>query len=334
MNRENSTPTGMSKFDVVNGSMDEAVLFSDIASGPDEGFACWITTEDGVRLRIGVWNVGNATNGTIFLFPGRTEYIEIYGQTASDLADLGYSTFVIDWRGQGLSDRDTKNAMTGHVNSFLDYQNDVDAMVKAATELELPKPWNLLAHSMGACIGIRALSRRLPISACAFSAPMFDIHLSKIERTAAWPLTWAACLMGRAHSFAPGYSGNSYVLSHDFEGNRLTTDADMYQYCVDQASTHGELLLGGPSMGWLFEALKETKTLKRMSSPDIPCICFCGDQDHIVDISAIESRLVEWKKGEFQMIEGVKHELLFETPETRNVILSSMDCLFKKGIVG
>lgn len=309
--------------------MEHAALYSDLAEGPSKGDAYWIETEDGLRLRVGLWRKETASSGTVFLFPGRTEYVEIYGRTATELDELGFSTFVIDWRGQGLSDRQTADRMAGHVNDFKDFQKDVAAMVEAAQELDLPKPWFLLGHSMGACIGTRALIEGLPVEACGFSAPMFDIHLSKVERMGAWPLTWAAKAFGKAHNYAPGYSGKSYVLSNDFSDNRLTNDPDMYRYWTKQALSQSDLLIGGPTMGWLFQALKETKALSGMKSPDIPCIAFGGSEDAIVDLLAIKNRMTRWPNSKFECIEGAKHELLAEKPATRADMLKKIADLFK-----
>ena len=143
-----------------------APLFADVGAGPADGAAYWLTASDGVRIRIGVWQAapGVDVRGTVLLFCGRTEYVEKYGRTAAELAEAGYHTIAIDWRGQGLADRLTHDPMSGHVHRFTDYQNDVAAMVQAATDLDLPKPWFLLGHSMGGGIGLRAHFPRLHLT--------------------------------------------------------------------------------------------------------------------------------------------------------------------------
>ncbi|MEL7258902.1 MAG: alpha/beta hydrolase, partial [Pseudomonadota bacterium] len=87
-----------------------------MAEGPEGGVAYWITATDGVRLRLGVWP-GNSEgiSGTVFLFPGRTEYVEKYGKTSIDLSRAGLHVAVIDWRGQGLADRVASDPILGHV---------------------------------------------------------------------------------------------------------------------------------------------------------------------------------------------------------------------------
>ena len=302
--------------------MESAPLFSEITDGPDGGNAWWLTTDDGVRIRVGAWNT-DASNGTVLLFPGRTEYIEKYGKAAADLATRGYATFAIDWRGQGLADRLVDNAMAGHVMAFGDYQRDVAAMVEAATRLDLPKPWHLLAHSMGGCIGFRALTEGLPVHSCAFSAPMLGIQMSEMLRPVAWSLSWGGHRLGMGHIFAPSTSAHSYVLIEPFETNKLTNDPDMYQYMIDQTRAHPGLGLGGPSLSWLYEALRECRNLSRLPSPDMPCVTILGENEQIVDIKRIRDRMNDWPGGKLIEVENGKHELLMDNPGIRKSAINA-----------
>jgi len=59
--------------------MERAPFFADIDDGPEGGAAWWLTADDGLRIRLGVWSK-EAAKGTVLLFPGRTEYIEKYGR--------------------------------------------------------------------------------------------------------------------------------------------------------------------------------------------------------------------------------------------------------------
>ena len=125
----------------------DAPLHADLAEGPPGGRAFWLTASDGVRIRIGHWpGAEGPAGGTVFMFPGRTEYVEKYGRLAGDLRARGFGTVAVDWRGQGLADRLLPDPLVGHVARFSDYQHDVRAVVAAAETLALPKPWFLLAH--------------------------------------------------------------------------------------------------------------------------------------------------------------------------------------------
>ena len=220
-----------------------APFYDDVAEGPDNGAAYWITTADGVRIRVGVWPLHGA-KGTVLLFPGRTEYIEKYGRGAADLAARGYATVSIDWRGQGLADRLIQDPASGFVDKFTDYQIDIAAMLGVADALNMPGPRMLLAHSMGGCIGLRALMDGLPVNAAVFSAPMWGITMSNAMRPAAWAMSWASRKVGLGGTLAPGTTPQTYVLAEGFEGNNLTTDPDMYRYMQDQVGRTAESGMG------------------------------------------------------------------------------------------
>lgn len=297
--------------------MESAPYYSPIADGPEDGAAFWLTCEDGVRIRIGAWN-RDATAGTILLFPGRTEYIEKYGRTARDLAARGYATLAVDWRGQGIADRLTDDPVTGHVQWFSDYQNDVNAMLAAADRLGLPRPFYLMAHSMGGCIGLRALHRGLPVEAACFSAPMWGIKMAPAMRPAAWALAWGGTLLGRGDRYAPSTGGpESYVCTAPFDDNMLTTDHAMWDYMQAQLTAHPEFLLGGPSLRWVHEALRECRALDRMPSPPVPALTFLGSNERIVDTARVHSRMARWPNGRLEMVEGGEHEVLMESPAIR-----------------
>jgi len=310
------------------GVIEKAPFFPDVAEGPSNVTAYWIYTDDKVQLRIALWPYEGAAQGTVFVFPGRTENIEKYGRAVERLQSAGYSAFAIDWRGQGLSDRFDDDRMLGHVDSYSDYQKDVAAMIASAETLELPKPWYLFGHSLGACVGLRALSEGLPMATCAFSAPLWDINLSAFQRFAAWPLTWTAQLMGKGHAYAPGTRGESYVLTTPFEENRLTHDESSYRYYQSVSENLEDQQVGGPSMGWLHQTLKETRALSKISSPDVPCITFCGAEDSIVAVPAVEDRMARWPRGKFELIPNARHDVLYEVASVRERVLGQMSELF------
>jgi len=293
-----------------------APFFAEMADGPPGGRAWWLKADDGVRIRVGLWRA-EAARGTILLFPGRTEYVEKYGRAARDLARHGLATFAIDWRGQGLADRLTGDAMSGHVLRFTDYQRDVAAMVAAARALDLPRPWYLLGHSMGGAIGLRAAMEGTDVAACVFSGPMWGIRIADLLRPLAWSLAWSGRRLGLGHFYAPGTDGGSYVLTEPFETNKLTRDREMYDHMIAHLRAHPELALGGPSLRWLHEALRETRALSRRPAPALPCLTLMGSDEDIVDAGRITARMADWPGGRLEVIPGGRHEVLMEDAATR-----------------
>ncbi|MCC1494086.1 alpha/beta fold hydrolase [Cognatishimia sp. F0-27] len=306
-----------------------APFFADLAEGPAEARGWWVQADDGLRLRVAHYPSDEA-RGTIFLFPGRTEYVEKYGRTADDFAARGYHTLTIDWRGQGMADRMLDDRLAGHVAVFEDYQRDVAAMMRAAEQLDLPRPYHLIGHSMGGAIGLRAVINGLPVASCAFTGPMWGIKMRQAIRPAAWALSWSSKQVGLSHLFAPGTGIESYTATGAFEDNTLTTDPDMWDYMRRQVLAQPELQLGGPSMHWLHEALAECWALSRLPSPRVPCLTYCGTNERIVDVPRIADRMARWPNGRLEMLDGAEHEILMERPEIREVVIAGLTAHFDR----
>lgn len=308
-------------------SLAAAPLFTDVRPAPLDGAAAWIITEDGVRIRLGVYRPEPA-KGTVLVFPGRTEYVEKYAPAAGDLARRGFASAIVDWRGQGLADRLLGDERIGHVGLFADYQKDVDAMVAAVRALGMPEPFYLLAHSMGGCIGLRALYRQLEVTAAAFTGPMWGIRIAPHLRPVAWVLGHMMPVIGRGHRLPPGTVVDSYVLTAPFEDNMLTSDAEMFGMMRQHLQAHPELALGGPSFVWLREALTETLALSCRPAPPVQVDTFLGSNEHIVHVGRIRARMRTWRNGKLHIVENSRHEVLMERPEVRAHIFDTIAARF------
>ncbi|MEM9973569.1 MAG: alpha/beta hydrolase [Pseudomonadota bacterium] len=311
--------------------MEPAPFHSDLAEGPAGGAAVWATTKDGLRIRIGYWptedNGGNA--GTIFLFPGRSEYIEKYGHVARDLSGRGWHLVTVDWRGQGLADRMLDDPMVGHVARFSDYQRDVAELIAFATARDLPQPWMLIGHSMGGCIALRTISERDCFAAVAFSAPMWGINIAPALRSLSRTVPRIAERLGFGGRYAPTTGGDSYLLSQPFDDNVLTTDRAMWNYMKRQVSEVPRFRLGGPSLTWLAEALSETRMLVAAPRPKMPAHVSVGALEKIVDAEAIGTVATAWLGTTHEVVAGAEHELMMERREVREGFLARADALFR-----
>ncbi|MBU2992763.1 alpha/beta hydrolase [Octadecabacter sp. 1_MG-2023] len=303
-----------------------APYHADIAGNPD-GICHWLTTVDGVRIRVGHWPAPNAL-GTVLIFPGRTEYIEKYGRTATELTKRGFACVAIDWRGQGIADRLLPNRAVGHVDVFEDYQLDVKAALLHVKSLGLPEPYHLLAHSMGGCIGLRSLYDGLPVKSAVFSAPMWGIKMSPALRPIAWGLSSVSKQLGFGGVFAPGQQAETYVLRATADDNTLTSDSTNFDILQQQLKVQPDLALGGPSLHWLNESLREMRVLAQRPSPDIPCLTFLGSDEAIVDPTRIYDRMANWSNGELVVLEKGRHEVLMEVPDIRTRVLDGASALF------
>ena len=292
-----------------------APFYTDVADGPPDATAFWVTTDDNVRLRMGIWPEG--VNGTVLLFPGRTEYIEKYDRVATDLAAAGYSMVAFDWRGQGLSDRAVQEHDVGHVDNFADYQRDVVAFIKALDTLNIKRPWYMLAHSMGGAIGLRALYNHFPVVSAVFTGPMWGIRMSPLGKMVAKIFLPLAGPLGLGTSFVPTTGPYRPMV---FDNNLLTADREQFDYMMRQVENHPGLRLGGPSNKWLKSALAEMALLMAMPDPDSSALVMVGTQEEVVDQDAIKTRMSHWAQGRLVHVEGARHELLMESPAQRRIV--------------
>jgi lysophospholipase len=296
-----------------------------LAEAPAGAVTVWVQAGK-ARIRLASWKAGDG--GTVLLLPGRTECIEKYGRAAGDMIARGFSVITIDWRGQGLADRLLPDRMMGHVDDFAEYQEDLDAMLDEAGRLDLPRPWYMVAHSMGGCIGLRGLMRGLPIRAAVFSAPMWGIAMAAWLRPVATVVSSLSRPLGFAHRYAPTTSGETYLLAFPFEGNVLTTDREMWDYMRRQVAEVPDLALGGPSIKWLNAALRECGALAAMPAPKVPAICALGTAEKVVDVPPIHLRMAGWANGQLDLYPGAEHEIMMEGPATRARFFDRAAALF------
>ena len=301
----------------------EAPYHAELAQGPEDAEALWLRAGDGVRLRAVRWG-DEARRGTVLLFTGRTEYAEKYGHVAADLVAEGYAVLTVDWRGQGLSDRLRTERSLGHVAHWTDYQLDVEALVAHGRALGMPEPWFLLAHSMGGCIGLRSLVEGLPVKAAAFSAPMWGLQMTAALKPVAWSMSSVSRAVALSHLLTPGQEPASYVLRAGFADNVLTGDEETWDWLRAQVAAVPELGLGGPSLQWLNEALREMRRLMALPAPAVPALAFVGSEELVVDPVRIARRLSDWPGARLVTVPAARHEVLMEGPGIRGPVLAEI----------
>lgn len=306
--------------------MTPAPYHAALADGPEGASVVWLKPGT-LRIRVAWWRSGE--KGTVLLLPGRTECIEKYGRAAADMVARGFSVITLDWRGQGLADRALPDRMIGHVNDFAEYQEDLDALLAQAEAAGLPRPYYMMAHSMGGCIGLRGLMRGLPVKAAVFSAPMWGISMAAWLRPVASVVTAVARPLRLAHRYAPTTGGQSYLLQFPFEGNVLTTDREMWDYMRRQVQEVPDLGLGGPSVAWLGAALKECAALAALPAPRVPAICALGTAEKVVDTAPVHLRMAGWANGQLDLYPGAEHEIMMEGPATRKRFFDRAAALYE-----
>ncbi len=310
--------------------MDTAPLFEDVAEAPAGGRAFFVEALDGTRIRFALW--GGGPKGLAVVFPGRTECIEKYGRMAAKLRARGLSVAIIDWRGQGLSARPDNSTAVGHVEHFTDYQQDIRAVLDHPETRAIAGPRLLFAHSMGGCIGLRALLTGTDFSAAVFSAPMWGLNLPGANTLLAPALANLGVALGLGRSSVIGQPKGFYLTREPFKGNNLTTDRDHWDYMRRQIETHPALALGPPSFLWLKGALAEFRYFQASPMPDLPALIFVGGEESVVSPKAIRALSAGFANGALVEIAGARHEIWMETPERQEQCWNAIDSFLEDHI--
>ncbi len=218
--------------------------------------------------------------------------------------------------------------MVGHVQHFDQFQRDLDAVLALVVAEGMPGPRMLMAHSMGGCIGLRALYRDLGFRAAAFSAPMWGLSIAAWMRPLAQVVSALAGPFGQAHRYAPGTAGKSYVAEAAFEGNTLTTDRAMWDYMRAQVLAEPGFGLGGPFLGLAARRAGRMRGADAAAAPATPAVTALGTAEKVVDTVPVHLRMAGWGNGALDLYPGCEHEIIMEGPAARKRFFDRASALF------
>jgi len=288
----------------------------------------WITLGDGVKLRTARWILPDAdAHGTILLCQGRTEFIEKYYEVIAELLARGLSVVTFDWRGQGLSSRQTPDPRKGHVGDFSEFDADIAAVVKRVLTVHGTKPFYALAHSMGGNIMLRYL-RDFPheFERAVLTAPMLAVKTAPFPEWVARTLATVCRFGGGREAFVIG-GAEQDPLEAKFDGNTVTTDRERFDRAMTFLKADPRLALGAPTFGWLeaaFRSMELVASEEFANGIETPLLLMGAAQDQIVRPGADFTLVRRIKRGMYVMLKA-EHEILMERTEIRRAFWACFD---------
>ena len=287
-----------------------------------------ITTWDKLNLRVARWSCGAACVGSVAILPGRAEFIEKYFEVVTELLNRNFDVAVMDWRGQGRSDRLLSDRRKGHVGHFRAYERDLDALRSEILEPFCRPPFFALGHSMGGAILIaQARAGRSPFERIVLTAPMIDLYGLRFPR-AARLLVGALAGLGFGRAFMPGGGGDIPYMTRAFEGNVLTADPVRYVRTADIIAAAPELAIGDPTIGWINAAFNLMRKFEDAEYPRrvlTPILVLAAGADKLVDTAAIENFASRLKAGRCITLPVARHEILVERETIREQFWAAFD---------
>jgi lysophospholipase len=294
---------------------------------PDGVDAGTIRTSDGVSLRFARWAPPAGRRGTVCLFQGRAEFIEKYYETAADLRARGFAVAMLDWRGQGLSDRLLSDPLKGHVGNFSEYDLDLQTFMHEVVLPDCPPPFFAIGHSMGGAILLRSARQgHRWFDRIVLSAPMIALRGTP-TMSAARVVIGVSRLFGVGRSYIPG-GDRTPVNARPFVGNILTSDP--VRYVRNAAVLEAEPALGvaAPTVAWADAAFKVMKDFSQHAySAAIrqPILMIGAGRDAVVSTQAIETFAMRTRAGSHLIVPGAEHEMLMEQDRYRGQFWAAFD---------
>jgi len=307
----------------------DASFLNNVFKWPQAANTNYKATTDGIRVRTSFW-AANDPVGTVFVFPGRADYIEKYGGLANFCLSNNLNVIAIDWRGQGLSERLLDDKNIGHIEDFKNYQNDVEVIINEAKDAGLVKPWIIFAHSMGGLIGLRTLHDNPVFEKVVFTSPMWGIQMPPILKSGASIIMSLISLIGKMETYAPTTSPETRILNEEYEFNKLTSDIRNFKLLRQQLIQHPDLQIGGPSSAWVSAALDEIEFQIGKEPPITPALCFLGEKEEIIDNLAVREFCKNWDSCDLISIPDAKHDLLMEKKMILHSLFEKLEKFIKK----
>ncbi|WDA39901.1 alpha/beta fold hydrolase [Erythrobacter sp. BLCC-B19] len=267
----------------------------------------------------------SAPRGSILFLPGRGDAYEKYLETLHEWHEAGWRVTGSDWRGQGGSGRLGRDAVTGHIENFSIWIDDL-AHLWQLWVAETPGPHVLAAHSMGGHLVLRALAeKRVAPDAVILSAPMTGVNGPPLPLAVLHKVAQAMCAIGDPLRQAWKWSEKPGELPAA-RANLLTHDPERY---ADEAWWRGarpELVMGPASWRWVEQAYASWARLEApgaLEAVQVPVLIVSTAADKLVSHPANLRAAARLPKGELMALgDEAFHEVLREVDAVRGPIMA------------
>ncbi|HEH9440379.1 TPA: alpha/beta fold hydrolase [Aeromonas sobria] len=290
-------------------------------------------SKDGVTIRYAALRQAKVDRA-ILIVNGRVESYLKYQELAWDLWRQGYSLYLIDHRGQGMSGRMLADPQKGYVDQFDDYVLDLKQFHDQIIMADQPAKLFLLAHSMGGAISARYLERWPDdIKAAVLSSPMLGINLGGLPKWLAKGLATTIGTVGDWIGEPPYGPGQGGYQDHGFADNELTHSQSRYQAFRQLYEQHPQIKLGGATAHWIYQGITGADAaIADAGAIKTPLLVLQAGNDSVVDNAAQDRfcTLANCEGGKPLRIEGAWHELFIESDDKRQPALTAMADFFAR----
>lgn len=250
------------------------------------------------------------SRASIIIVHGLSEFTKKFYELAWYFLNQGYNVFLYDQRGHGLSCRQTDRVDLIHVDSFDDYEKDLNEFIEQIVVKTVSKPLYVFSHSMGGAVCALYLSKHFDrVEKAVMSAPLIEPTAGNIPLPVAKILTKLEVLRTGSMTkfkickeFNPDYS---HKVSSDASYNRFEHNMQMRIANKNYQSTP-------MTAGWVYNSLTikskllSRKVVKRINTP---VLMLCAEKDTVVKRPAQLKFAKKCNTCQLETIEDAKHSM-------------------------
>ena len=283
---------------------------------------------DGHGLRRIDWpGAADRLRGSILFFPGRGDNYEKYLETLEQWHRAGWRVTAADWRGQAGSGRLGKDAVTGHVEDFAIWIDDL-AHFWDSWVAETPGPHVLAGHSMGGHLVMRALvDHRVSPDAVVLSAPMLGVKGPPLPLPLLHAVARVMTAVGDPMRQAWKWSEKPGELPAG-RASLLTHDPDRYADEEWWRNARPELVMGPASWRWVERAYASARAIEApgaLEAVNVPVLILSTSADKLVSHPANLRAARRLPKGELLAFgPEAEHEILREVDAVRDKAMAAI----------
>ncbi|MCK6597096.1 MAG: alpha/beta hydrolase [Bdellovibrionaceae bacterium] len=278
-------------------------------------------TKEGVNLVYKKLTISNP-KGALFFIHGKSEFSYKYAELFFDISNWGYDIYFMDQRGFGESDRLSDKTQKAYVDNFGKYVDDYDSFIKKELLNKKYTKKILITHSMGGAVALGILERYPNLFNKVFmSAPMFKINTLSYSDSQVILFLTSLMLLGKAKESLPTIKEIPKIGGKEYQ---LTSSKIRFSSYLELIKRRPELMAGGATIGWSFEALNYIWDLRRRSINTLttPILILQAGRDVVVDFRG-QDEICQNNPGYCKIIKFPEsyHELFFEKDEIRNQVI-------------
>lgn len=256
----------------------------------------------------------DTAKSTVVILPGRTEQSRKYSELILNLHNHNYAVFILDWRGQGLSDRLLKDPEKGHINNYDDYLSDLEYFIKEIVTPQATGHITPISHSMGGNIlALYLIKHPKVFKKAVLSSPMLQLPLPLPEK-----ITWTILKIAEIAGL-----GSTFVWGHgpwdENEINRVTRCEERREKEMEINKEYPHERVGGATFTWVRASLDAIRTVRKNAAKiESKILMLQSGDDQVVTPEGQRHLCNEAENCDLYKLKEAKHEIFQERDFIRN----------------